>query len=230
MMNEPKILFEDPHLIVLSKPTGLLSQGDHTGVENLVDWLRAYLGRNYVGLIHRLDRNTSGIMIIAKRTKAATRLTESLQKGSLKRTYLAWIEGSFQEPQIWKHWLAKNEKTNEVKVVKKGSDHSKEAVLSVTPLKAGFFKKHPLTLAKFILETGRSHQIRVQSAAEKHPIVGDPKYGSFQEDLKKIFDRPALHSFQLSFPHPMSNEVMSFEAPLPSDFKRAESLIETGKL
>src|SRR6476646_8222582 len=89
----PKIIFEDPNLIVLSKPAGLLSQGEHKGDPNLVDWLRIYLGRPYVGLVHRLDRNTSGIMVVAKRTKAAQRLTEQLQSGKLERTYLAWLEG-----------------------------------------------------------------------------------------------------------------------------------------
>src|SRR6185312_17156504 len=87
----PKILFEDQHLIVLSKPAGLLSQGEKTGDENLVDWLRTYLGRPYVGLVHRLDRNTSGIMVVAKRTKSAQRLTDALQKGDLHRSYLGWV-------------------------------------------------------------------------------------------------------------------------------------------
>jgi 23S rRNA pseudouridine1911/1915/1917 synthase len=97
VQSPPKILFEDTHVIVLSKPAGMLSQGDISGDESLVDWLRTYLGRNYVGLIHRLDRNTSGIMIIGKRSKSANRLTESLQKGDLERSYIAIVEGSTPE-------------------------------------------------------------------------------------------------------------------------------------
>src|SRR4051812_21602955 len=103
----PKILFEDPHLLVLDKPAGLLSQGEKTGDENLVDWLRQYLGRPYVGLVHRLDRNTSGVMVIAKRTKSASRLTEALQAGKIDRSYLAWVEGRLERPVRWEHYLWK---------------------------------------------------------------------------------------------------------------------------
>src|SRR6476620_8069363 len=109
--SNPKIIFEDQHLIVLSKPAGLLSQGEHKGDENLVDWLRAYLGRPYVGLVHRLDRNTSGLMVVAKRTKSAQRLTDSLQKGDLERTYLAWLVGNLKETVQWQHSLVKDPKT-----------------------------------------------------------------------------------------------------------------------
>ena len=93
----PKIIFEDKNIIVLDKPAGLLSQGDISGEKNLVDWLRRLLGRHYVGLVHRLDRNTSGIMVVAKRTKAAKRLSASLQEGQLNRIYLAWIIGNLKK-------------------------------------------------------------------------------------------------------------------------------------
>jgi len=214
----PLILFEDQHLVVLSKPAGLLSQGEKTGDDNLVDWLRGYFGRQYVGLIHRLDRNTSGIMVVAKRTKSAQRLTEALQSGELHRSYLAWIGGELKQPQQWRHFLSKNEKTNTVRVVK-GNDKSagggaKEAALRVRPLLAGQFQGSLITLAEFVLETGRSHQIRAQAAHEKHALIGDAKYGGLNG-----FSRPALHSYQLSFPHPMSKEAMTFRAPLPDDFK-----------
>src|SRR6476619_1891401 len=117
---QPKIIFEDPHLLVLSKPAGMLSQGEHRGDENLVDWLRIYLGRPYVGLIHRLDRNTSGVMVVAKRTKSAQRLTDSLQKGDVTRTYWAWVVGSLLRQNQWTHHLIKNPKTNLVQVVPPG--------------------------------------------------------------------------------------------------------------
>src|ERR1700722_17281453 len=104
----PLILFEDQHLIVISKPAGLLSQGEKTGDENLVDWARAYVKRNYVGLVHRLDRNTSGAMVLAKRTKSAQRLTDSLQKGELTRSYLAWVQGEVREKTRWRHFLLKD--------------------------------------------------------------------------------------------------------------------------
>ncbi len=124
--------FEDTHLIVLSKPAGLLSQGERTGDDNLVDQLRIYFGRNYVGLIHRLDRNTSGLMVVAKRTKAAQRLTEALQTGKMTRSYLAWVLGKLPEPARWEHRLEKNQKTNRVSVTP--SPSGKSAILRAQPM------------------------------------------------------------------------------------------------
>lgn len=211
----PAILFEDTHLIVLDKPAGLLSQGEVTGDINLVDWLRQYLGRPYVGLVHRLDRNTSGVMVVAKRTKAASRLTESLQAGRLERSYWAWLEGTLRAPARWRHFLKKDETQNITRVVRAAGGGAKEAVLSVEPIGAGRWQGTLLTLASFKLETGRSHQIRAQAAHEGHPLLGDAKYGS-----RAQFGRPALHSHRLKFDHPMSKEWLEFEAPLPADMAR----------
>jgi 23S rRNA pseudouridine1911/1915/1917 synthase len=220
-MAPPRILFEDTHLLVLDKPAGLLSQGERTGDENLVDWLRQYLGRPYVGLVHRLDRNTSGVMVVGKRTKAAQRLTESLQRGRLERTYLAWLEGELRAPARWHHWLVKDEAVNRVRVVKNATARgAKEAALTVEPVARGLWRGMPLTLASFRLETGRSHQIRAQAAHEGHPLLGDRKYGSRAE-----FGRPALHSFRLRFDHPMSREWLEFEATLPADMAGVERVL-----
>jgi 23S rRNA pseudouridine1911/1915/1917 synthase len=216
MREQPLVLFEDPNLIVISKPAGLLSQGEHTGDENVVDWLRDRVGREYVGLVHRLDRNTSGAMVVAKRTKAAQRLTEALTKGELKRVYVAWLKGSLRSQARWEHSLSKDERTNTVRVVKGGS--GKTAVLVVKPLRETVWKGIPLTLAEFTLETGRSHQIRVQSAFEGFPLLGDRKYGKSNDP----FTRPALHSSRVEFPHPISREILSFVAPLPSDLSQVE--------
>lgn len=210
----PTILFEDTHLIVLDKPAGMLSQGDVTGDGNLVDWLRQYLGRPYVGLIHRLDRGTSGVMVVAKRSKAANRLTESLQAGRLTRTYVAWLEGLLSSPARWRHFLKKDEVKNLVRVVRGPGNGAKEAVLTVEPSRAGLWLGQTLTLATFVLETGRSHQIRAQAAYEGHPLLGDLKYGS-----KTSFGRPALHSLRLRLDHPMSGEWMEFEAEMPEDMR-----------
>ena len=210
----PEVLFEDQHLIVLAKPAGLLSQGESTGDMNVVDWLRERFGRPYVGLVHRLDRNTSGAMVVAKRTKAANRLTEALKKGELERTYLAWLVGKLAQPVRWSHRLEKNEATNVVRVVRSGG---KEAALTVKPVGQGQWEGLALTLAEFSLETGRSHQIRVQAAHEGLPLLGDTKYGMRQGQAGLAFGRPALHSHRISFPHPMSGELMSYEAPLPAD-------------
>jgi len=215
--NTPKILFEDQHLIVLSKPAGLLSQGEKTGDENLVDWLREYLGRPYVGLVHRLDRNTSGLMVVAKRTKSAQRLTSALQEGKILRTYLAWVTGVLPKEVRWSHRLQKDTRKNIVKVISSGG---KDSVLTATPVGRGIWNQDPLTLVKFKLETGRSHQIRVQAAHEGFPLLGDTKYGP----TSRSFPRVALHSHFLEFPHPMSGEIMKFEDPLPKDLNQIKTL------
>lgn len=215
----PKIVFEDTHLIVLSKPAGLLSQGEKTGDVNLVDWLRQYLGRPYVGLVHRLDRNTSGLLVVAKRTKSANRLTQALQSGELKRKYLAWLVGDLREAKQWRHWLVKNESTNLVRAYREGEripSEAKEARLSVKPLEHRVVQGTPVTLAEFELETGRSHQIRAQAAAEGLPLLGDQKYGRPNDPP---FSRTALQSYWIEFPHPMSGDVLKFEEPLAEDLR-----------
>jgi 23S rRNA pseudouridine1911/1915/1917 synthase len=220
---EPRILFEDQHLVVLSKPAGLLSQGEHTGDENLVDWLRTRWGRPYVGLVHRLDRNTSGLIVVAKRTKAAQRLTLSLQKGELVRTYQALLCGRLPGPAEWRHFLQKDERTNVVRVLRGSSGRGvKEARLGVRPLRVGGRPGAELTLAEFVLDTGRSHQIRVQAAAEKLPLLGDLKYGgpsaAHWNGLRP--PGPALHSCELRFPHPMGGAEVTYTDAVPSEWER----------
>ena len=209
----PKILFEDTHLVVLSKAAGMLSQSDISGEESLVDWLRTYFGRNYVGLVHRLDRNTSGLMIVAKRSKAANRLTEALQEGALERSYLALVEGHPPEEAILEHALLKNEATNEVRVVKDSNKGAKRARLTFRCLARAKLQNKEISLLHLKLETGRGHQIRVQCSHEGYPLLGDAKYGSHF----KIPSRPALHSYSLKVKHPMSEEILSFKDPLPED-------------
>jgi 23S rRNA pseudouridine1911/1915/1917 synthase len=215
----PVILFEDTHLLVIDKPAGLLSQGEETGEPNLVDWARGHVGRHYVGLVHRLDRNTSGAMVLAKRTKSAQRLTDALQKGTLTRTYLAWLideRGELGKTQRrWEHFLLKDETTNKTRALSHAAPHAKSAALLVTPQARGVWEGIPLTLAEFQLETGRSHQIRAQSAASGFPILGDAKYGKNPGSFK----RPALHSAKIEFEHPMSHERLKWEAPLPEDMR-----------
>ncbi len=223
LAQEPRILFEDQHLVVLSKPAGLLSQGEHTGDDNLVDWLRARFGRPYVGLVHRLDRNTSGLMVVAKRTKAAQRLTLSLQNGELVRTYQALLCGRLEAPADWRHFLQKDERTNLVRVVRASSGRGvKEARLGVRPLRIGGRPGSVLTLAEFVLDTGRSHQIRVQAAAEKLPLLGDLKYGGPSAanwgGLRPL--GPALHSCELRFPHPMGGAEIAYTDATPREWER----------
>ncbi|MBU6375634.1 MAG: RluA family pseudouridine synthase [Bdellovibrionales bacterium] len=213
-----EILFEDVHLIVLNKPSGLLSQGEITGQDNVVDSLRRYLGRPYVGLIHRLDRNTSGLMVVAKRTKSADRLTKALQSGALRRSYLAWLEGSpavAASPEklvLWEDSLIRDEKTKITRVVRSGAPGSKHASLKLRGIRYFAHEGVPLTLCEFELETGRAHQIRAQASSRGFPLLGDVKYGA-----RVPFHRLALHSHHLEFPHPMSGEIMKFQCPLPEE-------------
>lgn len=218
------IVFEDTHLVVIDKPAGLLSQGEITGDDNLVDQLRAHFGRHYVGLVHRLDRGTSGLMVVAKRSKSANRLTESLQCGDLKRWYRAWVRGT---PTVardggqatgdrveWTDWIIKDPKTNVSRVVEKKSPGAKECRLSAALIRSW----ERSSLLEIVLDTGRSHQIRVQLAHRGHPLLGDTKYGGPAAGIT----RPALHSARIEFPHPMSEELLRFEAAPPEDLARLE--------
>lgn len=214
ILPDPEIVFEDMNVLVLCKPAGWLSQGALPDDPNIVDWLRVYLGRYYVGLIHRLDRNTSGLMLIAKRTKAAHRLTEALQNGEVRRIYQAFLIGDLKQARSWRHFLSKDEESNQVRAAEKKFPGSQEASLIVTPLEHFVFKGKNITWAQFELATGRSHQIRVQAAAEGFPLLGDIKYGARTGNL---FPRPALHSADLEFPHPISGERLRFSSPLPED-------------
>ena len=216
-----RVYFEDPNLIVLEKPAGLLSQGEHTGDENLVEMLRVRFGRPYVGLVHRLDRNSSGIMVVAKRTKAARRLTEALQDGRLIRQYLAWVHGSLNGAGRWMHELRKDERTNSVTAVRAPQAGSKAAVLTFQVAAHGSWHDCPLTLLELTLETGRSHQIRAQAAEMGHPLLGDSKYArglaAAAERANRAFGRPALHSHRIEFPHPIGGSVHRYVSPLPPD-------------
>jgi 23S rRNA pseudouridine1911/1915/1917 synthase len=216
----PGVLFEDQHLIVVDKPAGLLSQGEKKGDPNLVDWLRERVQRDYVGLVHRLDRNTSGAMVVAKRTKSAQRLTEALQAGEIHRSYLAWVHGQLSAQAHWRHRLLKDQRTNVVQVVSPTHPQGKDAALRVTPLETGMHQGQPVTLVEFVLETGRSHQIRVQAAKEGYPLLGDRKYATAKTPPgSAAFGRPALHSYLIRFPHPMGGAVAEYIAPLPADME-----------
>lgn len=202
--------------MVIEKPAGLLSQGDISGEENLVDCCRSYFGRNYVGLVHRLDRNVSGLMVIAKRSKSADRLSEALRNGTLIRKYIACVEGDCHSEFKLKSKLLKNEKTNEVRVLRDHENHplAKEAILYGK--KVGKFQsleKLNYSFLEISLETGRSHQIRVQLSHAGHPIVNDHKYGGKSAEINKIKSSDLLlHSSFLEFPHPMSKEICTYQS------------------
>lgn len=165
-----KVIYEDNHLLVVEKPVNILSQGDNTNDKDMVNLLKDYIkkkynkpGNVYIGLIHRLDRPVGGVMVFAKTSKAASRLSEQVRSKTFKKTYLAVVHGKIKSnSDILKDFLYKNKKTNMVTVVKKNHKDAKEAELNYNVLN---FKEN-LSLVQVNLKTGRSHQIRVQLQAE----------------------------------------------------------------
>lgn len=212
-----KIIYEDNMLLVADKPAGLLSQGDKTDADNLLDLLKAYIkekyhktGNVFLGLVHRLDRNTSGVICYAKNSKAAARLSEQFRADAVERIYHVIIAGNPKHDSgTLTDYLKKDEKTNIVRTAKTG----KEAVLEYKVLE----RLKNAALLEVKIRTGRPHQIRVQLAHAGMPIIGDQKYGV----SSRAISRPAVHALELALRHPVSKTAMRFTAPLPPDMKRA---------
>ena len=206
------IIYEDNHLLVVEKPINVPVQADKSGDEDLLTMLKKYLkekynkpGDVYLGLVHRLDRPVGGVMVFAKTSKAASRLSKQVQKHEFKKIYMAVIEGKVSESGTFKDKLKKDDKTNITRV----SEDGKEAELSYNLI--GFVNN--LSLVRISLKTGRSHQIRVQFASRKIPLYGDQKYNP-----NAVKDQIALFASKLEFKHPITKEVMSFELPLPERY------------
>lgn len=217
------VLYEDNHCLVVNKPAGLLSQGDSSGDPSLVDLAAAYLktryhkpGNVYVGLLHRLDRPTSGVVLLAKTSKAASRLSAQFRQGMIAKVYWAIVEGAPCEQEgEWIDLLEKNTRKNRSEVVDDETTSSKEARVRFRVLeRSARFTKLELRPA-----TGRSHQLRVQLAMRELPIVGDLKYGATTR-LRALdgHGRIALHARQLTFTHPTRPEAISVDAPIPADW------------
>ncbi|MGN1162619.1 MAG: RluA family pseudouridine synthase, partial [Christensenellales bacterium] len=176
-----EILFEDNHIIVVQKPQNVLSQGDETGDQDMLNMVKNHIkekyqkpGNVYVGLVHRLDRPTGGVMVFAKTSKAAERLSLQIQNGEFKKEYLCVVCG---HPRMKAdkliNYLEKDPKTNNVRIVPQSQMNAKRAELDYEVKD----EKDELSLVKVRLATGRSHQIRVQMASIKCPIFGDYRYG-----------------------------------------------------
>jgi 23S rRNA pseudouridine1911/1915/1917 synthase len=203
---------------VVEKPVNILSQGDATGDPDLLSILKEDLkirhqkpGNVYLGLVHRLDRPVGGVMVFAKTSKAAARLSEQIREQKIEKVYLAVIRGIPSEPGgFLEHLLLKDPQTNIVSVVADLKNGAKKALLAYETLKnsTGF------SLVKIKLHTGRSHQIRVQFATTGHPLYGDQKYGA---DYNKPGQQLALWSHQLVFLHPTRNEKLVFESFPPNN-------------
>jgi 23S rRNA pseudouridine1911/1915/1917 synthase len=213
-----QVLYEDSHCVAVHKPAGVLVQGDRTGDPTLVQAVEAYLrqryhkrGRVYVGVVHRLDRPVSGVVLLARTSKAAARLAAQFRAGSVRKVYVALVEVAPSESAgVLVHHLRKDAATNRTHVVAAGEPGARLARLGYRVLET-----HPGgTLVEVRPETGRSHQIRVQLAAAGAIIVGDLRYGS----RSKLGQRIALHASSLEFEHPTLGRPITVTAPLPADW------------
>lgn len=208
------IVYEDNHVLVAFKPAGILSQEDKTGEADMLTILKDYIkvrdskpGNVFLGLLHRLDRPVSGLMVFAKTSKCASRISDQIRKRKVTKRYRAVVSGlmDVKEGEL-ENYILKDDKSNTVRVEDAFVPGSKKARLSYRVLD----QKDDMSLIEVELETGRSHQIRSQMAHAGHPILGDRKYGK-ADGIKDI----ALQSFAIGFFHPVSGEYMVFKADLP---------------
>lgn len=207
------IIYEDNHLLVVEKPINIPTQEDNTKDKDLLTILKEYIkekynkpGNVYLGLVHRLDRPVGGIMVFARTSKAAARLSEQVRNKTFKKTYNAVVIGNINKEGKLKDYLLKDEKKNIVKVDKNG----KEAILNFKKLDF----KNNMSLVEINLETGRSHQIRVQMSHYGYPIFGDQKYNK----TSKVGEQIALFAKKIEFIHPTTNELLTFELDLPNRY------------
>jgi 23S rRNA pseudouridine1911/1915/1917 synthase len=210
-MEKLNVIYEDNHMIVVEKPVNIPSQSDKTRDVDLLSIVKQYIkqkynkpGNVYIGLIHRLDRPVGGVIVFAKTSKAAARLSNQVREKQFQKTYLTIVNGKMEkEKDILQDYLFKNEKSNMSKVVKEETKHSKLAILDYEVLK--YDKETNLSVLKIHLYTGRHHQIRVQLSSRNHSIYGDQKYGG-RGHGKQI----ALWAYELKLYHPVTNEFMAF--------------------
>lgn len=205
------ILYEDNHLLVVEKPINVPVQADSSNDIDLLTILKGYIkekynkpGNVYLGLVHRLDRPVGGVMVFAKTSKAASRLSEQVRNKSFVKVYYAVLEGKASLKSTLVDKLLKDSKNNIVKVNEKG----KEAILDYELLEY----KEPYSLVKINLKTGRSHQIRVQFSSRNLPLYGDQRYNK----NAKVGEQIALIAKEIKFLHPVTKEKLTFKIDLPN--------------
>lgn len=226
-MQDLNVLYEDNHIIVVIKPRNILTQGDNTGDPNMVDLLKQYLkekynkpGNVFVGLVHRLDRPVGGVMVFAKTSKGASRLSDVIRRKQFDKRYLAVVSGRLTEKQgTLEHYIEKDSRKNRVVVKAQPFGNAKDAKLNYEVVSCN----EECSLVKVELITGRPHQIRAQFSAIGHPLIGDLKYGGQRSERSNdgsvklnnvnVHEQitPALWSYYISFKHPVKDEIMEFE-------------------
>ena len=205
VMNKLNVLYEDNHIIVVVKPYNVLSQGDNTGDISIMDMIKDYLkekyqkpGRVFLGLVHRLDRPVGGIMVFAKTSKAAARLSKSFNEHEVVKKYLAVVSGELTGSGKFIDYIDRDNNGNSF-ISKTG----KKAELEYEVL--DYNKEYNCTLVSIVLKTGRHHQIRIQFASRGHYLLGDQRYGD--QDKTQI----ALFAYYLSFVHPVKKNRLKFK-------------------
>lgn len=219
MKNKLNVIFEDNHIIVVEKPQNIPTQQDDTGDISVLDIVKDYLkikykkpGKVFAGLVHRLDRPVGGIMVFARTSKGASRLSATIRDREFGKKYLAIVRGDLDNKiGMMRDFLLKDKKNNKTKVVDIKTEGAKEAILDYEVLD----KNQDMSLVLINLRTGRSHQIRVQFSSRGAPLYGDVKYGIEENDWRGNI---ALWSNEISFPHPVSKENMIFKNFPPNEF------------
>ena len=213
------VLYEDNHIIAVNKTCNEIVQGDKTGDTPLSEIVKAYIkdkynkpGEVFLGVTHRLDRPTSGVVLFARTSKALTRLNEMFKSHEqIKKTYWAIVQGCPKVPEArLENWLIRNEAQNKSYIAKPHANNAKQAVLEYKTLVRG----ENYTLLEVNLETGRHHQIRCQLAAIGCPVKGDLKYGAKRSNPDGGI---CLHARKIEFIHPVKKENICITAPVPND-------------
>lgn len=216
-----EVIYEDNHIIIVNKAPGEIVQGDKTGDEPLSETVKRWLkekyskpGNVFCGVVHRLDRPVSGVVVFAKTSKALTRLNEMLRQGKMHKKYYALVEGHRQKPaDVLTDMLVSDGRINKTFVARPGQKDAKECKLSYSTVKKG----ERYTLLEVELITGRKHQIRAQLSYSGTPIKGDLKYGARRSNRDGSI---SLHARSIEFVHPVSGLTIYAEAPLPEEMQR----------
>ena len=213
-----EVVYEDNHILIVNKQSGEIVQGDKTGDRPLSDIVKAYLREKYakpgavfLGVVHRLDRPVSGLVVFARTSKALTRLNKMFAEGEVHKTYWAIVKNTPREPEgTLENWLVRNEKQNKSYAYDQEKPNAKKAILRYRTIS----HSDNYTLLEVQLLTGRHHQIRCQLAAMGCPIKGDLKYGAPRSNPDGSI---SLMSRKVEFVHPVSKEIIIVEATVPDD-------------
>ena len=222
---DPQILFSDNHLLIVEKPVGMPTQPEHSGAISVYDWAVSLIlkqknrteGNVFCGIVHRLDRNVGGVLVLARTSKAASRLSAAWREHRVKKEYLALVSPvpSWSESVELVHHLERVERTRRTTVHRESGERTKRAVTIATALKS----EKEVSLVHLVPKTGRPHQLRAQMAYEGCPILGDKKYGSSRLDVGLC-----LFAHALTIPHPTLNQKLKVLVPPPPGWSAEISL------